>query len=102
MAKKGKIEKDFPAEFEAIKTKLFDVWDNSKGVYSDVSYNEAGRSLTRFLFDSFYAARIRIGDGIGLDGEITIPDCHDKHIETALASLWRQYPDNRPVNFTGK
>ena len=98
---KGKIEKEYQNEYIHLATGLYSVWDKYKGVYSDVFYNQSGLSITRFLFDSFYATKIRIGDGIGLSGDITIPNCLDSHLETALASIWNQYPIDRPSNFTG-
>ena len=99
---KGKIEAKYPEEFEVIKSKAFEVWDNYKGVYSDVPYYEAGQTIGSFLMGSFFKTRIRIGDGIGLSGEVTIPDCHDSHLKTAMVSMWRHYRNARPENYKGK
>jgi hypothetical protein len=40
----------------------------------------------RFCFDLFFATGLRIGDGIGIDGDI-IGDYNDDHLYTALKSI---------------
>jgi len=40
----------------------------------------------RFCFDLFYASGVKIGDGIGTQGEI-IGDYNDNHILTALKAI---------------
>ena len=51
-------------------------------------YEQAGLSETRFLFDSLYASRIKIGDGIGLSGDVLLyAYCDNSHIKTALRHI---------------
>lgn len=46
----------------------------------------------RFRWDCFWASKIKIGDGIGIDGDINLyAYMNDDHIDTAL----KNYIDNR-------
>lgn len=49
-------------------------------------YKEHGLSYKRFCWDLFYASKFRVGDGIGITGDINIKGCNDSHIETAIKS----------------
>ena len=98
---KGKIEKQYPTEFEVIKAAAFKVWDGFKGTYSDAQYNTMGLSRRRFLMDSFHGGKVKIGDGVGTHGDIIIPNCLDDYIHTAMGACWKQYIESRPANFAG-
>lgn len=47
-------------------------------------YQAQGLTFTRFAFDVFYKSGFRVGDGVGIDGDINVPDCNDDHIGTAV------------------
>ena len=68
---------------------MFEVLNNHPD--AETRYKEAGLSPCRFRWDCFHATKIRIGDGIGLTGDITVPDCHDSHIDTALRRIMKEY-----------
>ena len=54
-------------------------------------YDEAGLSETRFLFDALYQSKIKIGDGVGLHGDVNLyAYCDDTHIKTALRKIARE------------
>lgn len=89
---KGIIEKTDTAGFNLVSEKLFGVWDGFKGENSLSSYTGAGYTETRFLWDSFYKTGLKIGDGVGMDGDILWYAKHfDDHITTALRSIWQDY-----------
>ncbi len=47
----------------------------------------------RFRWDCFWASKIRIGDGVGIHGDINLYSyMNDEHIDTAL----KAYIENRP------
>lgn len=98
-----KIKREKPDDYKILAEYLYAVWDRSKGVYSDVFYEEKGLSIKRFLFDSLYQSKITIGDGVGVPGIITLYDtCNDDHIFSAMKLIWNEYHSDRPLNFTGK
>ena len=54
-------------------------------------YVQAGLSPMRFRWDCLYASKIRIGDGVGTDGDILLyAYCDDTHIDTALRAIQRE------------
>lgn len=90
-----KIEKK-SKEYKLVKAAMFKVWDNFRGTNSLNTYQDQGLSLTRFLWDTFHATKLRIGDGVGMDGDVLwYKDCHDEHITTAFKSIWQEYAKER-------
>lgn len=59
---------------------------NEHGDLSD-AYQAKGLSFERFCWDIFHASQFRIGDGIGIIGDINIPNCKDTHIFTAMKRM---------------
>ncbi len=90
---KGLIEKAYPEEFQVLKKALYNLWSTHSPALSEEKYVEAGLTPRRFLFDSFYATKLRIGDGIGLTGDITLPGSagEDEKLHTAFKAIWREY-----------
>lgn len=94
----GKIEKDFKPEYEKIKKALFEVWNNSKGVYSLVDFElTTGQSETAFYWNSFRRTNIKIGDGVGRRGDIILTGTalEDAKLVTAFKSIWLTYVTER-------
>lgn len=76
-------------DFDKLHAALVAVIEN-KGDLSS-KYKEHGLSYKRFCWDLFYASKFRIGDGVGMTGDVNIAGCNDSHIETAIkASLNKQ------------
>jgi hypothetical protein len=95
---KGLIEKQDKVGFELVKTRMFKVWDNFKGKNSLNTYTDKGLSIEHFLWDAFYATKTKIGDGVGMDGDVLWYKLgHDEHITTALKSIWGYYVKDKPV-----
>jgi len=89
---KGLIETKDKEGFNLVKNRLFKQWDSYRGISSLQTYIEAGLSVSAFLWDSFRATKTRIGDGVGMDGDVLWYALgHDDHIETALKSIWSHY-----------
>lgn len=65
--------------------------DTLKTKYEE--YQSAKLSYIRFIWDWFWRSNTTIGDGIGLTTNcgLTIPDCHDNHIETALKHIAKKH-----------
>lgn len=99
----GLIHKKYPKEYNFMRAAMFSVWDKSKGVHCESEYNKAGLSQRRFLFDSFWAAKVRIGDGVGMSGDVVLPGSagEDEKLFTAFKSIWRDYINARPRDFAG-
>jgi hypothetical protein len=52
------------------------------------AYRLGGMSMKRFRWDLFLATKIRIGDGIGMKGDIDLYQyLDDSHIDTALRKI---------------
>jgi hypothetical protein len=51
------------------------------------AYREQGLSPVRYMFDLFYKSKVRIGDGVGMSGDIVEPGLNDEHLETALRTI---------------
>lgn len=54
-------------------------------------YQQGMLTFRRYCFDLFYATGIRIGDGIGVRGDIIIENCNDDHIFTALKRIVKDH-----------
>jgi hypothetical protein len=61
--------------------------NHSNAAATAEEYKARDLSFRRYCFDLFYASKFRVGDGIGLDGHITVPDCTDENIATALRKI---------------
>ena len=95
---KGKIEKEDKAGFDLVKDLMFKKWDDFKGINSLNIYLEQGRTISGFLWDTFYATGIKIGDGVGMSGDVLWYKLgHDEHITTAFKAIWNQYIKARGV-----
>ncbi len=89
---KGLIETKDKAGYDLVKNRLFKQWDSYRGKNSLQTYLEAGRTVSAFLWDSFWATKTKIGDGVGMSGEVLWYALgHDDHIETALKNIWAIY-----------
>lgn len=53
----------------------------------DLERTYSQESQTRFRVDMFYVSKVRVGDGVGMTGDIVVPGCTDAHIETAMKSV---------------
>lgn len=89
---KGLIEKQDKAGFALVRGRMYEKWDSFRGENSLNAYSDSGYSVTRFLFDTLHATRTKIGDGVGMSGEVLwYGFADDSHIETALKAMWAQY-----------
>jgi len=70
-----KFSKD---HYDILRDKILEVsiTENTKEAYSNLSKK-------RFRWDLFWASKVKIGDGIGTQGDI-IGDYNDDHIDTVL------------------
>ena len=51
-------------------------------------YKAAGLSDKRFRWDCLWASKVRIGDGVGIKGDLDLyAYMNDDHIDTALRSI---------------
>lgn len=51
-------------------------------------YKRAGLSAKRYRWDCFYRSKVKIGDGVGMKGDINLyAYMNDDHIDTALRSI---------------
>lgn len=55
------------------------------------TYKQHSLSFTRYCWDLFWASKFKIGDGIGISGDINISGCNDDHIQTALKKIVKDY-----------
>jgi len=93
---KGLIEKQDKEGFTLVKNRMFKVWDSYKGLNSINTYRDQSLSVNRFLWDTFYATKTKIGDGIGTSGDVLWYKLgHDDHITTALKAIWDYYTKER-------
>jgi len=76
-------------DYQKLKKAIADVLE-SQGDLSD-TYQKQGFSHTWFRWDMYHASGFRVGDGIGIIGDINIPDCADSHIDTALRKALRDH-----------
>lgn len=90
---KGLIEKQDKTGFEMVKKHMFSKWDNFRGENSLNAYTDAGYSITRFLWDTFHTTKLKIGDGVGTQGDVLWykNNLNDEHITTAFKSIWVLY-----------
>ncbi|KGK41042.1 hypothetical protein LH51_17575 [Nitrincola sp. A-D6] len=58
-------------------------------------YSARGLSFTRFYRDCFWFSKIKIGNGIGTQGDINLyAYMDDSHLSTALKKIVREYGVN--------
>lgn len=92
----GVIEKEDKEGFDLVQQKMFVVWDSYKGVLSAKAYLDIGLSMVRFLWDGFHQTKVKIGDGVGADGDVLwYRNWNDTHIQTALSKMWSNYLKER-------
>lgn len=95
---KGLIEKEDKQGFDLVKNAMFEQWDKYKGVFSMQNYVDQGRSVNAFLWDTFYATKLKIGDGVGMSGHVLWYKLgHDEHIITAFKAMWNHYIKARGI-----
>jgi hypothetical protein len=81
-----------PSDFAVLRTEILRI--HSRSPASAGEYQRAGHSHKRFRWDLLHATGLRIGDGIGMQGDVNIyAYANDDHIDTALrAILGADYP----------
>lgn len=77
------------SDYEYIKERVSKVIEDNPDAEDD--YREGGLSPKRFRWDCFWAAKVKIGDGVGTHGDIVIPGgVDDAHIDTALRKIMKE------------
>lgn len=71
-----------------LSAKVADVVNNNKKSYLEEVYAEL--SKRRFRWDLFWASNVKIGNGVGIDGDIN-GDYNDEHIDTALRAIVKEF-----------
>ena len=64
---------------------------NKCGEDAESEYREAGLTPMRFRWDLLYLSKLRIGNGVGTEGDVNIyAYADDTHIDTALRKIMRE------------
>ena len=75
-----------PEHFTILKRAIHETMNSLPlGTYSQ--YQTAGLSDRRYRWDLLYRSKIKIGDGIGIDGLPLYAYLNDGHIDTALKAI---------------
>jgi len=77
------------ADYQYLREHILSVLNRHPEAVTEYRYE--GATPRRFRWDLFRATKVRIGDGAGLDGNITVPNCKDEHIDTALRSIVKEF-----------
>lgn len=93
-----------PEDYEKIKAAAMTVIE--KNPDAEQRYQGQGLSPKRLRWDILYASRIKIGDGIGMEGDVNVYGyANDEHIDTALRSImkgagleWAAQPDQKTAS----
>ena len=72
-----------PADYELLRSKIAPMDTRQRRE----NYRREGLSARRYRWDLFYLSQVRIGDGVGIIGDINDPDLTDDHIDTALRRI---------------
>jgi hypothetical protein len=84
-----RVMKIKPDHYQVLKTGLTAVLNTYPHRQED--YEKQGLSHTRFVWDTFYLAKIKIGDGVGMPGLPLYGYLNDSHIDTALKHIIKNH-----------
>ena len=76
--------------YEVLETACKKVLDKSPNAWNE--YKNKGLSEKRFRWDVLWATKLKIGDSIGMPGDLPLYDyMNDEHIDTALRKIVQPY-----------
>lgn len=85
----NEIMKIKPEDYEKIKSAVQHVLDKRPDAMQ--VYIDSGKTAKRFRWDVLYASGLKIGDGIGTQGDVNVYGyAHDDHIDTALRTIMKE------------
>lgn len=85
----NEIMKIKPEDYEKIKAAVQHVLDKRPDAMQ--VYIDAGKTAMRFRWDVLYASGLKIGDGIGIKGDVNVYGyANDDHIDTALRTIMKE------------
>jgi len=75
-----------PEDFAVLKAAVEKVVADRPGL--DRVYKESGMTHMRYRWDSLYRTKLKIGDGVGVQGDLNLyAYMNDDHIDTALRAI---------------
>lgn len=78
-----------PEDYEKIKSAVQHVLDKRPDAMQ--AYIDSGKTAMRFRWDVLYASGLKIGDGIGMQGDVNVyAYANDDHIDTALRTIMKE------------
>jgi len=78
-----------PEDYAKIKTAAMSVIEKNPDV--EQRYKDQGLTPMRLRWDILYASRIKLGDGVGMQGDVNVyAYANDDHIDTALRSVMKE------------
>lgn len=79
-----------PEHYEVLREAITATASHPAAQGCEKRYQELGRTPMRLRWDLLYASKLKIGDGVGMDGLPLYAYMNDDHIDTALRNICKE------------